>query len=391
MIVGVRISTLVKASTPSLALILACLSGAPLAATPGVTADQILVGQTAALTGPAEALGTGMQLGLQTAFDEVNAAGGVNGRRLVLTSRDDGYEPARAAANAKALIEQDGVFAIIGTVGTPTTAQVVPVCDASGVPLVGPFTGAASFRTPLNPRIVNLRASYGQEIERLVSLLVDGRDLKKIACFFQDDLYGQAGLKALQASLRRRNLEPVVLGSYERNTTNVGAAALAISKASPDAVVMVGAYAACAEFIRQSHKLGLTDALYCNISFVGTRALLKALGPEAEGIYISQVVPNAVSAQYKVVEEYHAALKKYSPQSDPDWISLEGYLVGRLFAGLVKSSGTTPSREAFLSAVHGSAAFDLGGFPVVFPPDSNQGSNQVFLTQIRGGIVVSVK
>ena len=361
-----------------------------LAATPGVTADQILVGQTAALSGPSEALGKGMQAGLQTAFDEVNAAGGVNGRKLVLTSLDDGYEPARAAANAKALIEQDGVFALIGTVGTPTTAQVVPICDASGAPLVGPFTGAASFRTPFNPRIVNLRASYGQEIERLVALLVDGRDLRKIACFFQNDLYGQAGLKALQIALKKRNLEPVAMGSYERNTTNVADAALAISKAQPDAVVMVGAYSACAEYIRQSHKLGLTEALFCNISFVGTKALLRALGPEAEGIYISQVVPSAVSAQLPVVEQYHAALKKYSPQSEPDWISLEGYLVGRLFATLAKASGEVPTRESFLAAVHGPAV-DLGGFLVSFPPAGNQGSNQVFLTQIRGGAIVSVK
>jgi len=360
-------------------------------AVPGVTATEILVGQTAALSGPSQALGKGMQTGLQVAFDEVNAAGGVQGRQIRLLSRDDGYEPARAAENTKALVEQEGVFAIVGTVGTPTTAQVVPICDAAGVPLVGPFTGAASFRVPYNPRIVNLRASYGQEIERIVALLVDGRDLKKIACFFQNDLYGQAGLKALQAALKKRDLEPVALGSYERNTTNVTAAAVAIAKSAPEAVVMVGAYSACAEYIKQSHKLGLLDTLYCNISFVGTKALVRALGPEAEGIFISQVVPSALAAQLPVVDAYHSALKKYAPESEPDWISLEGYLVGKLFASIAKASGAEPTRESFLAAVRASPSIDLGGFPVSYSVTSNQGSNQVFLTQVKGGAIVSVK
>jgi ABC-type branched-subunit amino acid transport system substrate-binding protein len=356
-----------------------------------VSAEEILVGQTAALSGPAQALGLGMRTGIQVSFDEVNAAGGVSGRHLRLTSRDDGYEPGRAAGNAKALVEEDKVFALIGSVGTPTTAQVVPVCDAAGVPLVGPFTGAASFRVPYNPRIVNLRASYGQEIERLVALLVDGRDLRKVACLFQNDLYGQSGLKALQVALAKRNLEPVALGSYERNTTAVTPAVLAIAKASPEAVVMVGAYAACAEFIRQSHKLGTGETLYCSISFVGTKALVRALGPEAEGIYISQVVPSAVSAQLPITDSYRAALKKYAPDAEPDWISLEGYLDGQLFATLARAAGPDLTREAFLAAVRASKPMDLGGFKVAFAPDSNQGSNQVFLTQVRGGTVVSIQ
>jgi ABC-type branched-subunit amino acid transport system substrate-binding protein len=361
-----------------------------IAAVSGVSANEIVLGQTAVFSGPAQALGNGVRTGLETAIQEINTTGGVNGRILKLITRDDGYEPSRAAENARALITQDQVFALIGGVGTPTAAQVVPICDAEGVPFVGPFTGAAALRTPYNPRVINLRPSYGQEIERLVALLVDGRELKSVACFYQDDLYGQAGLKALQAALKKRRLEIAALGQYSRNTSNVSVAAAAIVVAKPDAVVMIGTYGACADFIKQARKLGLTNAVYCNISFVGTRALVAALGPEAEGIIISQVVPHPEASQLPVANRYRAALKKYFPDVQPDWPSFEGYLDAQLFAKLAQLTGADLTREAFLTAAKSETPIDLGGITATFGPEKNQGLDRVYVTQVKDGRIVSV-
>jgi branched-chain amino acid transport system substrate-binding protein len=137
----------------------------------GVTSTEIKLGQSAAFTGPTAVLGTGMREGLLAAFAEINATGGVHGRKINLVAKDDGYEPERARANVTDLISKDDVFLIIGGVGTPTAMACVPVCEEAKVPFLAPFTGA--LRRPYNPFVIHLRASYEEEVERLVRFLVD--------------------------------------------------------------------------------------------------------------------------------------------------------------------------------------------------------------------------
>ena len=352
---------------------------------------EIVVGQTAALSGPTQALGIGMKTGLETAFREINEAGGVGGKTIRLVTLDDGYEPKRAAENARTLIEQEKVFLLIGCVGTPTSIEILPVCNAAGVPFFGAFTGSGALRTPYNPLVVNMRASYAQEIERIVTLLTDGRGLTKISCFFQDDSYGQSGLKALRISLKKRGLEPTSIGSYTRNTVDVSGAIKSIVPSSPQAIVMVGAYAPCSEFIKKAKALGLADTTYCNISFVGTRALVAQLGSDAEGIIISQVVPHPSASSIPQVETYRKALKRYSPDATPDWISLEGYLEGRLFAELIRRSGDELTKASFASALNNPAPIDLNGLTAVFGPNHNQAFDSVYLTQVHEGQINSIR
>lgn len=134
----------------------------------GVSDAEITFGQSAALSGPAEALGAGMRLGILAAFEEANAAGGVHGRKLSLTSLDDGYEPDRAIANTNALIDGNRVFALIGAVGTPTSKAAQPISTSKNVPYLGPFTGAGFLRDPSFGNVINFRASYAQETEAWV-------------------------------------------------------------------------------------------------------------------------------------------------------------------------------------------------------------------------------
>jgi branched-chain amino acid transport system substrate-binding protein len=255
----------------------------------GVTDKEILVGQFAAQTGPAAELGKGMQRGILAHFNAVNAAGGINGRMLKLISRDDGYEPEKAAAAVKALIEEDKVFALIGSVGTPTTLAAIPAINAAGIPLIGPFTGAQALREPFNANIFHVRASYFDETERIVQHL-STLGITKIAVFYQNDSYGKAGLEGATRALAKRQLKPVIAVSVERNSIDVAAPLAEILKAAPEAVIQISAYKSCAELIKQARAKSYGGQFF-NVSFVGSKALSEQLGDIGAGVTISQVVP----------------------------------------------------------------------------------------------------
>jgi branched-chain amino acid transport system substrate-binding protein len=220
----------------------------------GVSADTILFGQAAALEGPSSALGRGMRQGIVAAFAEINARGGIYGRKLKLLSRDDGYDPDRSVAQTKKLIEEDRTFALIGAVGTPTSIATVPIASALNVPFIGPFTGAEFLRAPELRNVVNIRASYSAEAEAWIKHLTEDLNFKSIAIFYQDDAFGRDGLAGVKRALARRGLELDAEGTFERNTRAVGAALRVIKRAEPEAVVMVGTYGPCAEFIKLAHK-----------------------------------------------------------------------------------------------------------------------------------------
>src|ERR1043166_5049038 len=252
------------------------------AAENGITADSITFGQAAVLEGPASALGRGMRGGIQAAFDETNARGGVHGRKLKLVSRDDGYEPDRAIAETKKLIDEDKVFALIGPVGTPTSAAAQPLATAAHVPFIGPFTGAGFLRNPKLENVINVRASYGAETEAWIKHLTEDLKVRKIAIFYQDDAFGRAGLDGVKAAMGKRGLELAGEATYERNTVAVKTALITLKRAEPEAVVMVGAYKPCAEFIRLARKIEF-NPVFVNISFVGASALAKELGADGRG------------------------------------------------------------------------------------------------------------
>jgi ABC-type branched-subunit amino acid transport system substrate-binding protein len=355
---------------------------APAQAENGVAPDEIVFGQAAVLQGPASALGLGMKEGLLAAFDEVNRKGGVHGRRIKLTSIDDGYEPSKAIVATRKLIEDEKVFALIGPVGTPTAVATQPLAAAAKMPFIGAFTGAGFLRNPKLDNVINIRASYDAETEAWVRHLTEDLKISKIAIFYQDDAYGRAGLSGFEKAMKKRGLAIVAEGTYERNTTAIKTALLAVRKAAPEAVVMVGAYQPSAEFIKLARKIEF-NPVFVNISFVGASALASALGTEGAGVIVSQVVPFPWDASIKVIADYHAAIKARDPKAEPEFVSLEGYLVGRLAIAALERAGPEPTRAGLLKAVKESSAFDLGGLQMTYGPDDNEGLDKVFMTVIQ--------
>ncbi len=360
----------------------AILAAGPLQAAPGVDDGRILFGQSAALGGPAAALGTGMRLGIMAAFKEANDAGGVNGRKLELKSYDDGYEPDRAIANTNKLIDEDQVFALIGAVGTPTSKATQPIATAKKVPFLGPFTGAGFLRKKENSNVINVRATYDQETEAWIKHLTEDLGFKNIAILYQDDGFGRVGLAGVKKAMEKRGLKLSAEGTYPRNTTAVKKALLAIRKARPEAVVMVGAYKPIAAFIKLAHKAKM-NPVFVNISFVGSSALSKELGKDGAGVVITQVVPFPWDTSLPVVAAYQKALKAYDSKAEPGFVSLEGYIVGRLTVEALKKAGKDLSRQAFLDAVYNTGRFDFGGAVLEYGPGDNQGMSDVFLTIIQ--------
>lgn len=357
-------------------------TGVSASAENGVTADKVVFGQATALEGPASALGQGMKAGLDAAFAEINKAGGVKGRKLELKSVDDGYEPTKSIEAVKKLLEEDKVFAIAGAVGTPTAAATQPIATAAGAPFIGAFTGAEFLREPHKPLVMNIRASYFQETEAMVEHLTKDLGATKIAIMYQDDAFGQAGLAGVKRALDKRQMQLAGEGTFERNTVAVKSALLAIKKVDPQAVIMISPYKPAAEFIKLARQIKF-DTTFVNISFVGSDALAKELGPAGAGVVVTQVVPFPKDTAIPVVARYHAALKATAPDAQPGFISLEGYLVGRAIASALEKVNGDLTRAALMEAVQKAGTIDLGGVKLGYSPTSNRGSDQVFLTVIQ--------
>lgn len=349
----------------------------------GVTDKEIVIGQFAATSGPAAQLGQRMQLGMQAYFNAVNAQGGVNGRTIKLLTRDDGYEPEKAAAAVRALIREDKVFALAGSVGTPTGLAALPILTEEQVPLVGLFTGAQALREPFNRQVFHVRASYFDETERIVQHLTT-LGIKKIAVFYQNDAYGIAGLEGVVRALTRRQLKPVATATVERNSVDVAKSLAAILKSEPEVVVQISAYKSCATFIKQARAKGYGGQFF-NVSFVGAKALADELGAAGQGVVISQVVPFPYSPNSPIVREYQQRMLDAGRQ-DFDFSSLEGYLTARVLVEGLRRAGRNLSRERLIRGLESMQDVDLGGFTINYSAKDHQGSTFTDLTIIgRGG------
>ena len=349
---------------------------------PGISDEEILFGQSAVFSGPSMALGKGMRLGIEAAFHEVNRKGGVHGRELRLRTIDDSYETDYAFHTTKWLIEKKKVFALIGAVGTPTALVSSPVAHEAGVPFLAPFTGGEFLRDPALDNVVNVRASYYQETEEIVDRLTEDLGITRVAVFHQDDSFGANGLEGVRQALERRGLEPVGSWSYRRNSGAVRQAASRIVEADPEALIMIGVEDAVATAIELVHRE--IRPVFVTTSFVGGAALSEALGNDGRGVYVTQVVPFPEDTSLPLVARYQAALADYNPEAVPGFVSLEGYLAGRLSIFGLEACGRDLSRRCFLDTLRTSEAIDMDGFPLKYSADDNQGSDEVFLTVIDG-------
>jgi ABC-type branched-subunit amino acid transport system substrate-binding protein len=341
--------------------------------------NRIVLGQSAAFSGPAAQLGIQMNMGAKVYFNALNAAGGVNGSTIELRTLDDGYEPDRCKANTEKFIRDD-VFGLFGYVGTPTCLAALPLVVDAKVPFFGPFTGAEALRDPFHRTVFHLRASYYDETALIVKQLTS-LGLKKIAVFYQNDAYGKAGLEGVTRALKSQDLAPVALGTVERNTVNVAQAVKDITAKMPDAVVQISAYKSCAAFIREARKAGYGGTFF-NVSFVGTQALADELGKEGRGIMVSQVMPFPFSTTTGIAREYLDAVARAGGDAQPNYSSMEGYLAAKVLTEGFRRAGRNPTRESQISGLESIQNVSFGGFSVEFGPRDHVASRFVDLSML---------
>lgn len=349
---------------------------------------EIRIGMVNALSGPASGLGKGMLEGAHAVFKEVNANGGVHGRKISLVVADDGYEPDNTVEETLKMVQEQKVFSLFGFVGTPTTNAALPLVAELNVPLVGVFSGAMSLRWPVKRHVFNVRASYDDETEALVAHLFE-QGAKSVAVMYQYDGFGLAVLSGTNKALAKRGATVMATGTYQRNTVAIKSGLAAMLEAQPDAIVMVGTYAPIAAFIKAARASGLKSQL-ATVSFVSTDDLVPLVGQDGNGVVISQVVPFPEDAGSMVARECRVVLAKHA-NARLGFVNFEGCISARLMVAALERAGKELTRQGLIDALDAMAAVDLGGITVSLSSNNHQAMSQVFLTQIRDGRITKIR
>lgn len=364
----------------TLSLLSAVLWAGAAQAEPGVSGDSITLGQSTALTGPLGDLGQEVLKGAKIYFDALNARGGVNGRSIKLVSKDDAYDPKKTMENMEAIIAEDATFALFGTFGTPNNEALIPVAQKAGLPVLTPYTGAPSIRSKTSNGVFNLRASYADEVEKLVEHL-STLGTKKIVIAYQNNAFGKEVLAAAIEAMDRRKLKPLLAVSVESNASDAPAAADKLLTAAPEAVLLALAGKPTIEVIKNVTQRRRGLQMYA-LSVLATPSNLRAMGADGTGVAITQVVPYPANATMPLVREYQQAMTA-AGQTEFSHLSLEGYINAKVVAEGLRRAGRNLTRTSLVSAMDGIRNLNLGGMDVSFGQGAASGSRFVELTMVN--------
>jgi ABC-type branched-subunit amino acid transport system substrate-binding protein len=349
----------------------------------GVSADTILLGQSVVLSGPLAENGQQYTKGIRLYLDQVNKAGGIHGRKIELVTLDDAYSPQKAEENTRQLIEQKQVFALLGYAGTGSAMAALPLAEKSRTPFVAPYSGSDGLRARVSPVLFHLRASYGDEMYKIVEHQTT-LGIKDIAIVYQDDNFGKSGLKGLETAMMNLfGMKPAVvvpIDPAKLDATSLAAKVSELAKAKPSAVVLATAGKASSAVIAETLKTGIRPQ-FIGLSVVSASQLLNDLKGDVAGIIVSQVVPSPWSSKYRIVRQYREALGGKADEAH--YASLEGYIAARVMVEGLRRAGQNLTRVGFLGALEGLRRFDLGDFVVDFGNGRHVGSDFVDLSMIR--------
>jgi branched-chain amino acid transport system substrate-binding protein len=382
----------------------------------GVAAQDFTIGMSAAFKGPTGGLGTELYRGSMAYLKYINDTGGIHGKKIFINAYDDGYNPIPAIENTIKLIEKDNVFLLFNYVGTPTVTRVLPILknySDKSVYLFFPFTGAQPHRqAPYDTFVFNLRASYHQETGGLVDHLV-GIGRKRIAVFYQADAYGRSGWNGVRMTLAKYGLKIVGEATYKRGTKYTESLKQQVEilmKSQADAVISIGAYAACAAFIRDARDAAW-DIPIANVSFVGSEFLIDLLLKTGKNngknytlnLINSQVVPSYEDLSLISVRQYRNLMDKYNPSTPRvlaeegykplrySFVGFEGFLNAKLLVECLKRMGNNPQKSQIKEVVENIKNLDIGiDEKVSFGPNKHQGLNKIYFTTYENNRFVPV-
>jgi branched-chain amino acid transport system substrate-binding protein len=350
-------------------------------------ADVIKIGMVNDQSGPTKGSGRGIKVGVHAYFKAINDKGGVNGRKVELYVVDDVYVPDKTVDGVLKLIEQQKIFAVVGTVGTSSGVSIIPLVQEYKLPFVAPRSGASNFRTPVIREVFNIRASHQEEVDKLVDTLVQA-GAKRFAFFYQNDTFGLDVLACTETALKRHGLTLTAKGSHERGTEAVTTGLASImAGGAPDAIIMGSSYAPVAEFVKAARKEGLKSYMATG-SFASGSNMLKVAGGTAEGVLMSQVVPHLSNLSLPLTKECKEAIEKYPEEMGFSAVTMEGCMAAKSMIMALEKAGNPPTSEGFIKAYEAMKDADMGGVKLTFTPQSHQGQHGVWLEVVKDGKLV---
>lgn len=324
---------------------------------------------------------------LSTAADAylrfINDHGGVHGRKIVQKIYNDGYEPDKAIECFNQ-IEKDDAFALFMSYGSPTGAKYAHMALANHIPYFPSGSGAVFFYQPVNRYVFVMRSSFIKEGRQAVDHLWNDLKIRKYGAIYQDDAGGAMILQGVRERLMALNAPTIALGSFPRNTLDVGNAMAQVRAANPDVVFLLGPYTPFVEVLKRAQATGWHPLFVA----IGPRDPLTKAAGAAEGTVISQVVPSPDRTDLRGIRELHSLLKKYAPNDKPSYYSVEGFLSAMVFVEGLKRAGRELTREGFVDAVESIKDFDTGmgpGFQATFGKDRHGAFDGVFFTVVKDG------
>ncbi|MDB5728223.1 MAG: extracellular ligand binding protein [Noviherbaspirillum sp.] len=360
--------------------VLLLITGSTDAGQQGVTADAIVVGQSNAFSGMLGELGTEYRKGAELYLNAINASGGIHGRKIVLVSLDDGYDPQRTVENTRKLVAEHQVFALAFYIGTANTEAVLPILEASRIPLVGTLSGADSLRAPayFSKYLFHTKAGYSDEIRKIFRQLTT-TGFNDIAVVYQNNSFGKKTFATAEALMKEYKLSAVASVAVDTDGGNIPEAVKTLSAAAPRAVILLTAGSVSQNLVRAYSKTSIRPQLF-SLSFGGTTSFIKDLGTLSRGTIVTQTVPYPWSATNALVREYQENAKKGGVAIS--MVSMEGYIAAKVLVEGLRRAGKDPTREKMTAALNNFGAFDLGGFWVHYGSGNHNGATAVEVTII---------
>ncbi len=351
------------------------------AAEAGVSDSEIVLGQSLGLSGPLAALAPDIVNAATALFNEVNARGGIHGRKIRAVVRDDGYQPAQTLKVVRQLIDEDRVFALYSLTGTANVAGILPMLgqETPPVPLFGPITGADAVRVPSMRNLFHIRASYADEIDKIVQHL-GTIGVQRIGVLWINNGMGKDGMSSMERAMSRRGITPYASASIEPDGSDAEKAVNTLYDRRPEVIIMITTGAATVSFIKTYNRVRKGMRFY-TLSVMGTQSTLRALGPDGVGVVVTSVVPFPWNLSMPLARDYRAAMKK-AGYDNLSFLGFEGYINARVLVEGLRRAGRNLTRARLISALEGMSSFNMGGFEIGFSPDSHQGSRFVELTII---------
>jgi ABC-type branched-subunit amino acid transport system substrate-binding protein len=348
-------------------------------AEPGITADKIVIGQAAGFTGSVAGTVKELTAGAKAYFDAVNASGGIHGRKIVLESMDDGFDPKKSPEVVKKLIEEKNVFALFLSRGTPTNEAAYPILEQNKIPLIGPSTGAMSMYNPPRKYMFPVRASYHSETFKIVPQLVN-MGINRVALLYVDDSFGKDALAGAQQAMSENKLTAVAVASHARGAIKLDEAVAAIAKADPQAVIMLTVADAGVAFVKEMKKTGRSP-VFLTLSNNSSNTFIKNLGEDGWGVAVSQVSPYPFSGTMPITKEF-LDLVKGSKDLTASYSAMEGFISAKVLVEGLRRAGPKPTREKLISGLESMNRYDMGGVDVTYGPELRTGTTYIDITII---------